>query len=180
LLDACKSFNLTGIDYWLDYGTLLGIVRSGELLSHDLDLDIGMMGTTNRELIHNTLISTGFKFHRAIHVGNNPKPVEVTYSKAGVKIDIFFYKSTMDHLTGYLIDGHPPSDKVREIIIPSITTTSTIYRGQPLKIPKNPENRLIHTYGEEWMIPDKNWYTPRDALNSKIIGSKFNFTYEYN
>lgn len=36
-------FNEAGITYWLDYGTLLGAVRDGDLIEYDTDLDIGIL-----------------------------------------------------------------------------------------------------------------------------------------
>ena len=39
-------------------------------------------------------------------------------------------------------------------------------------IPNDEKQRLIDTYGEEYKIPIKEWHTPRDALNSKIIDKK--------
>ena len=38
--NVCKKHN---VEYWLDYGTLLGAVRHGDFIPWDDDLDVGMM-----------------------------------------------------------------------------------------------------------------------------------------
>ena len=40
LLYTVETFNAHGIAYWLDYGTLLGAVRSGSIIPHEFDLDL--------------------------------------------------------------------------------------------------------------------------------------------
>jgi lipopolysaccharide cholinephosphotransferase len=40
--DAIDILGSAGVDYHLDYGTLLGLVRSGDLIAWDGDLDVGI------------------------------------------------------------------------------------------------------------------------------------------
>ncbi len=42
LPEVVRVFDLLGIPFWLDQGTLLGLVRDGRLLEHDHDLDLGL------------------------------------------------------------------------------------------------------------------------------------------
>lgn len=37
-----KIFNELGMNYWIDCGSLLGLIRDGKLISHDEDIDIAM------------------------------------------------------------------------------------------------------------------------------------------
>ena len=43
--DTIDILGRAGIDYHLDYGTLLGVVRDGDLIPWDGDLDIGVLAT---------------------------------------------------------------------------------------------------------------------------------------
>lgn len=42
LEEIVQLFERQGINYWLDSGTLLGLMREGKLLEHDEDIDIGL------------------------------------------------------------------------------------------------------------------------------------------
>ena len=46
------------------------------------------------------------------------------------------------------------------------------FNGRDYLIPKDDTQRLIDTYGEQYIIPLKEWHTPKDALNSEIIEKK--------
>ena len=43
------------IHYWLDWGALLGLVRSGNLIEHDHDIDFGIFGTDRHKLFSNSV-----------------------------------------------------------------------------------------------------------------------------
>jgi hypothetical protein len=42
LRDLSSAFNASGIDYWCDFGTLLGLVRDGDLILGDKDVDLSV------------------------------------------------------------------------------------------------------------------------------------------
>ena len=43
--------NDIGLKYWLDAGTLLGIIRDGDLIPWDYDADIGILPETSHEIM---------------------------------------------------------------------------------------------------------------------------------
>ena len=56
-----KILSETGVFFFFDMGTLLGIVREGRLLKHDMDIDIGVRLKDEEEIkaLRETLISKG-------------------------------------------------------------------------------------------------------------------------
>lgn len=49
--DVVKSIKDSGITYWLDHGTLLGIIRDQKLIDWDADVDIGAWHIDERKII---------------------------------------------------------------------------------------------------------------------------------
>lgn len=170
LLKAKKALDEIGINFWLDYGTLLGVYRDGKLISYDTDVDVGVFLDDYTENIIKALEKNGFVYERKIIVDQGRYAMEQSFSYLNVKIDIFYYRKEGNKMISHLF---PLNDKkkytVREIYTTYSDFTSIDFLKQSFSIPKNTEQRLQETYGEDWRIPISDWYTPDDALNSKII-----------
>ncbi|EQC25182.1 hypothetical protein SDRG_16933 [Saprolegnia diclina VS20] len=50
LLEVTRALEHHGIEYWLDSGSLLGAVRGGDIIPHDVDADLGMTQASMDEL----------------------------------------------------------------------------------------------------------------------------------
>jgi len=42
---TCSMLTQSGVDYWLDFGSLLGLMREGNILEGDTDVDISVVDT---------------------------------------------------------------------------------------------------------------------------------------
>jgi len=98
-----------GMNWWLEYGTLLGAIRENNFLSHDVDIDIGMMHQEYSNQIEKTFIKYGFKKRREFLIDNGKYGREETYRYCGVDIDIFYFKQRNNTLIGY---GFKAKDKM--------------------------------------------------------------------
>ena len=65
------------IIYWLDYGTLLGAVRDGELISWDTDVDIGILGTDVEKILGLFLNDCKSEYDYAVHMVDEEKLIPV-------------------------------------------------------------------------------------------------------
>lgn len=43
LMDLCKAFTSMDVTYWIDFGSLLGIHRDGDLILYDNDIDVAVL-----------------------------------------------------------------------------------------------------------------------------------------
>jgi len=170
LLKAKAALDEVGVMFWLDYGTLLGVYRDGKLISYDTDVDVGVFLKDYSPKIIEAFEKHGFQYERKIVVDEGNYAMEQSFSFRKVKIDLFYYKKEGDKLISHLF----PLDKNKNFVVREIYTSYSDFKqieflDQAFNIPKDTDLRLEETYGKEWKIPISNWYTPDDALNSKII-----------
>lgn len=168
---------LEGIDtfFWLDFGTLLGIYRDGKLISHDMDVDVGVFLKDYSPKIVDAMVKEGFVYEKKITIDEGQYGLEQSFAYKGVKIDIFYYTLEDESCYCHLF----PLDKQRNQLVREVYHTFTGFKkieflGKYWNIPKDTDLRLRETYGKDYRIPVVNWYTPNDALNSRIINKDCN------
>lgn len=171
LLKSVKIINKTGLDYWLEGGTLLGIYRENRLLPWDNDVDISMLfpGTQKiNELIAN-LKKKGLRVRvRTFSKDCSPlnegelKLIKIRKKhffglvKGNVCLEIFI-KHTIDKNTYWQI-----GNKVKYVPSKFYKKLKTLsFENFRYKVPYDLEAYLSYRYGD-WKTPQKNWNTFRD------------------
>lgn len=154
-----------GIVSFADFGTLLGIVRNGNLLKHDLDMDVGVLITSDKsyETIIDVFDRLGYKCVRRFTVNGELK--EFSFSKNSVKVDIQCYYPDDDPNLMFCYLFYNPGDDRKNTEWKSVIKRCPLVKkvksvpinGSNISIPDNAEDILSYKYGENWRIPDKGW-----------------------
>jgi hypothetical protein len=167
-----KALDELGLPFWLEAGTLLGAVRTGEPIAHDLDLDIGMWLSDYSDKICQAMERHGLKKIREIVVDAGKSGREETYMFRGVTIDIFFFTS---HRKGWACmhsfwpEEHLSYDYtiekrgglyVMEECMPIERIGSIRFMGRIFPAPEPIHEHVKVIYGDSYMIPDPHW-TPQ-------------------
>ena len=153
------------LQYWLNYGTLLGAYRDHDFISHDYDLDIGMWWK-DFEGIKDLFLDNGFNLVVEFHFGNwdDPERVEYRFEYAGAFIDVDFYiidENKMAQTYNPLFkDGWDYTKETErhpiicEIITNPIRGLSQIdFVGRKFWVPSNTEEYIEYNYGKDWKTP---------------------------
>jgi lipopolysaccharide cholinephosphotransferase len=181
LHDVTTELEKTGVSYWLEGGTLLGIIRENRLLPWDNDMDISMYIKDRWILVKVTIklffkgyrISTRFynrnlvpfkKYElRMIKVRNYEK----FFKKGEVMLDIFLkrkvdndYFWTVGIKTPVLKSS--PAEFYEEL-------DWTKFNDKKYMIPKDYEGYLTYRYGD-WKTPVKEWNFKKD--DNAIVSEK--------
>ncbi|MBR6565437.1 MAG: LicD family protein [Spirochaetaceae bacterium] len=178
-----------GVDAWIDWGTLLGFVRSGELIRYDDDLDIGIVALSDEK--HTLLINSLYKHNlkKVREFKRNSILILESFSYKGILLDVCYYIPNGQDLFCYMFKlGERTEIKYVKGIEHSIGYYSYKYivkneqtekvffnNGCKCYVPQNAENRVAKLYGDNWKIPctDFNW----EELNNYIDeGYVENFT----
>ena len=142
-----------GVPFFLAYGTLLGIVRDGDLLPHDKDMDVGLAWDVPRNELIKRLITYGFSIPsttlRATEA-DRAWQISVVHVETGIAIDLFFFKPDgRILLSGFNHAGQPLLWSFRAFGLQTIP-----FLGEQWAAPSPPEQFLEDIYGKNWRAPD--------------------------
>lgn len=176
---------------FFDYGTLLGIIREGKIISHDLDADFGVNIKDDKTIkrVRNSLNGKGIIL-KSYNVLDSGLVVQDTFEKYGVEFDAYYhYKDPKnpesDKTLVYMLFREPEKSYVGDrwdvaIAISEAVEDITSYpfQGFMVSVPKDYEKHLKYRYGENWRIPDRsyvywNWTNTHPCkLKGRIIECK--------
>lgn len=175
LLDVTRTLDRFDVEYHLEGGTLLGIVRDGDLLPWDKDLDISIPAARARKfrwLICFILRLKGWRVSIRHNPNDQPAWRQGDYRlfkvqnrrwgilRGGICLDVFVKYAQ----GGYV--WWQAKKKIMRVPEPFYDGHDLVpYAGCMLKAPRNHEQYLELKYGN-WRVPVKEWDC---AVNEKTI-----------
>lgn len=165
--------------FFFDMGTLLGIVREGRLLGHDLDVDLGVILNNKDEIekVRSLLTEVGCEHVRSFLI-DEIGIVEDSFKYNKIRFDVSYYHQREEDSVVYLtyIDPEQPLEpglyKVVELVTSKIESVDLIeFGGKKINVPTNSEKYLSERYGMNWKIPDKGyvyWKGPSAKLTNYV------------
>lgn len=173
-------FGEIGCKFFFDMGTLLGIIRDGQLLKHDIDIDVGVFvdSEQQKQAIREMLVLRGNDILYSYNV-DGIGIVEESYVHSGIKFDINFYTREPEVDVCYLLYYDPEKvyeskDEMSVVRLECSTIEDIIqidFNGAPINIPTDSKFYLEQRYGKTWTVPDKNyvyWKGPSTHFTDKI------------
>jgi len=151
---------------FVDFGTLLGLVREGQFLTNDLDIDIGVIAKSDNDKrrIRAELERLGAEVYRQYLF--EASVTEESYLWKQIKFDIHYYSADEIGAKTYLFYRKKRSryfGNLRDVVelsySPIAKTIPTYFAGinATVYIPENAEQLLEEKYGKGWRIPDASW-----------------------
>ncbi|MDE1493761.1 LicD family protein [Xenorhabdus bovienii] len=184
LLDSLELLSKKiNINYWLEYGTMLGAVRENKIIAHDYDLDIGILESDWSFAIRNELKKLNIKLIREIKIDN--KTIEETYLFKGILFDIFYCELDNNILKTPVFRPFSGSNWLESINMyggielyyfdNNFTGFSQVQlENKNMKIPKNYHSHLCSYYGDNYMTPIPNWKGNNAAYSTNKLGIEIN------
>lgn len=142
-------------EWFIAYGTLLGIVRENSCIQHDDDIDI-MNNIANRDLVYDILKQNNIPLvkQKNLNPGKNSKSdgiIKTLDTPEMASIDFYFAdvsdNSYYDRWEDVLwTDCHVSSDQ---------RYVEVDWRGKKLNLPNNYIKKIETRYGKDWKTPKR-------------------------
>ena len=161
-VDILFSNNITR--WHISYGTLLGIVRDGNPIDGDDDVDINIP-TQDTELVAKALQDAGVKVSKCegmlrLNLGKNTAPVDIYQCDLSDKGDY-----TLRRINDTWTECYENLEN---------ETFETIeWNGRNLNVPKNYKQKLQNIYGKDWTKRIKNKKGPSSYGNNRKKNIRF-------
>lgn len=169
----------SGFEYFYTYGSLLGLVRDGQFIPYDNDLDLGLLKTDDFtwEKFQKYMESNGFRRHREFSWDG--KITEQAYEYKKINIDFFLYEKEEDHLVTYSYFNNRKNQykSIRDVSVEGYhNKLFTGFRyitahGVKCRVPENAEDLLQEVYDVTWKTPIKNWDYKQAKARFEIDGA---------
>jgi hypothetical protein len=190
LRKVCEILESGGVRYWLESGTLLGVVREGKVLPWDHDIDIGVWAEDFPKLrgLRRTFRRAGYRLWPTkscppyqMELRGGPMPVHIEgYLRAGdeavslvlakkqskrldLHVAVFLMRTLGDPM--WMV-GRRPWKRVISAYhraVPFDLLADTTEHESGLRVPVDPEKYLAYRYGSDWRTPKKNWRVSHDG-----------------
>jgi hypothetical protein len=160
MLDVRAALEAEGLTYWLDFGSLLGIHRDGDLILHDNDVDFACLNPNWAELMPALQRHLEPQYRvRIVTPEAHPESSWVrVYCPLGM-IDLFTARSGHEDETGEdaadrivkVSCGHEDTQHIPESFV--LPPGRKHWKGHTISVPANIEETLRHRYGDSWQEP---------------------------
>ncbi|HCL00161.1 MAG TPA: hypothetical protein DHW42_08685 [Candidatus Marinimicrobia bacterium] len=161
ILNVIDILEKNNIPYWLDEGTLLGIIREGDLLPWDHDADFGIPGEYAQKVI-----DLRYKFFPKYFVKiNKTKSVWLPGNIRSIKLKTPFERLIRINFHIDLFFKYKVDDSCRWIIMTALKHSDSKFfdkldtvnwEGRKVNIPSHVEEYLELNYGD-WRTPDPDF-----------------------
>jgi SAM-dependent methyltransferase len=152
-----------GVQPFVAYGALLGAVRDGRLIGHDVDADIGYLS----EFSHPSDIAREtFRIERVLR-GHGMRVVRQSAGFLALHFpQLDGTERNIDIFTAFMVDGvvYQTNDLQMAAGVDDMLPLATVRcEGRAMPAPARPERYLEAAYGPEWRVPDPGFAydTPR-------------------
>lgn len=168
--------------FFVNYGSLLGLIRSGEFISWDNDIDYGIYiddGFSWKDL-ENTMNTIGMTLARQF--SHDGMVTEQTYKTEKMTVDFFSHTEDDNNSYEYVYftkkdykykstdDAHVCKMKMYKF--PGITKAKLKDRNVEFSVPIDADKYLASIYTEDWRTPNPDWVSEKgpawNELRDKI------------
>ena len=155
-VSTISAFNDSGVQYWLDFGTLLGVIREGDIILGDNDVDICIRDDDDTRArmegpVRTRLQAQGYELKRLTWSAYRVRA-------HGLFVDVYITKTSGDTIIG----ATGPNSNVASALVGTPKWVQWPRCAIRVLVPEHVHDVLVWRYGEDYMTPKRN-FKGRDA-----------------
>lgn len=151
LVDTCEILGARGIRYWADFGTLLGLVREGDLILGDKDVDLCLLAEELRAVVALGPMFAARGYQLVLEPRASGDLLRVLDRRSPWHVDVFPYRPDGETLVSPV---NSPGEDVPFRLVAA--TTKLEWRGTTIVIPADSRALLVYRYGSQYLRPRRH------------------------
>jgi hypothetical protein len=166
LADVCRVFEAAGIDYWCDFGTLLGFYREHDIILGDKDVDLSIVATEKGRIMALAPEFARHGYQLTDRGGRAGRLIRIYDRRTRYYADVYPYIQQGAVLRSVLAS---PQEDVPVRLVERRVPAS--FLGATLLVPADVEAMLVHRYGPAFATPrrgDKGAGRPYSRVRSVL------------
>jgi len=161
---GAEALTEAGAQWWVAYGTLLGLVREGRLLPHDNDIDLAVLLGADPRRIAEAMERRGFR--RVREEEWQGKPSKQKFMLGPVLVDVFYLHRRGEGFADHNLFSR---NSVLRGTHPAVSVERRRLAGLDLPVPADTEGYLRHLYGPNWREKAKAWVWYFSGANIELL-----------
>ena len=166
-IEIIEIFQSENINYWVEFGTLLGIYRDHGFIPGDDDFDFGAY-VEDAERIRDIFTKRNYTLLKEYEAVENPEIKEMTFicDSNGITFDVFYFTKSEKYNSCYIfalkdvdIISKKKYYKVKQYDFPRFELDTIDFMNEKINVPSNIIEHLEYSYGNSFMIPDPHFNT---------------------
>ncbi|MBI3399817.1 MAG: hypothetical protein HY048_00230 [Acidobacteria bacterium] len=166
LIDVCQVFEAHAVDYWGDFGTLLGFHREKDIIRSDKDVDLGILQSEKARVMALKDVFASRGYDLTDRGGRARKLIRIIDRRTRYYADVYQYVAEGDLLRSLLVS--PQEDIPARLVARRIREP---FMGTTLLVPEDVPAVLRHRYGPSFGTPkrgEKGATRPYSPLRSLV------------
>ena len=166
IVDVGRVFEAHGIDYWCDFGTLLGFQREGDIILGDKDVDLSIVETEKPRILALAAELDALGYEVTDRGGRARRLIRIYDRRTRYHVDVYPY--TVDGPLLRSVLSSPQEDIPAALVARRVDAP---FLGATIRVPADVPAVLRHRYGDEFVTPrrgDKGATRPYSRVRSVL------------
>ena len=148
LTGVCRILEAHDVEYWCDFGTLLGFYRENDIIRHDKDADLGVLASEAPRIKALAPVFLEHGYWLTDQGGRAKRLLRIHDQRTWYYVDIYTYVPDGDTLRSVFLS--PQHDLPASFVVSRVRAP---FLGTTVHVPADVPGLVRHRYGSRFNVP---------------------------